>query len=383
MGMADRMWWRAEPFVDGGVAAFIAVIATFGTWAELGNASRSVPPGVPAYVLAVSASAVLVARRRHPVLVTLAALALIFGYHVMGYPGEAPGISLFIALYSVAAWGRTARALPLAIVLTGVASTVMLIEPHALSWNNPAVYGPTIGMLWVVVLGATVRRRRVDAEERVRQARAVAEADLRRRLTEDRLRIARELHDVLAHTISVIAIQGGLALDALDDSPEVARRAVLTMRGSAREALAELRAALSALRGEGDPAAPETPQPHLADLPALADSARAAGLSVEVDMDGTDTGVPPVVELTAYRIVQEALTNAVRHSGAASVWVALRREPDALRVEVSDDGRGLPDSPPTGMGLRGMRERAESLGGHLTLATRPGGGCRLEAELPL
>jgi signal transduction histidine kinase len=159
----------------------------------------------------------------------------------------------------------------------------------------------------------------------------------------------------------------------------VARRAVLTMRGSAREALGELRAALSALRGEALP----VPQRCLADLPALADSARAAGLSVEVDMDGADAEVPPAVELTAYRIVQEALTNAVRHAGAASVRVALRREPDLLRVEVSDDGRGLPADPPPGMGLRGMRERAESLGGRLTLAARAGGGTRVEAELPL
>jgi signal transduction histidine kinase len=381
--MADRAWWRAEPWVETVLAVFVAFLAAFGTWAELGNAPWPVPDGVPAYTLAVAACALLVFRRRKPVPVTLAILALVFAYHVMGYPGEALGIALFVALYSVAAWGRTAGSLPAAVTLTGAASTLMLIGPHPVSWSNPAVYGPTISMLCVVMLGATVRQRRVDAEERVRQARAVAEADMHRRLTEERLLIARELHDVLAHTISVIAVQGGLALDALDDSPELTRRAVLTMRGSAREALAELRAALTTLRGEGDPAAPPVPQPHLADLPDLAAAARAAGLAVEIDMDGTDAGVPPVVELTAYRIVQEALTNAVRHSGAESVWVGLRHEAGSLRVEVSDDGRGLPDQPATGMGLRGMRERAEALGGRLTLGSRAGGGCRVEAELPL
>jgi signal transduction histidine kinase len=374
-------WWRARPLTEAVLATFVAAFAVFGTSAELGHSSWQVANPPVGYVLAVAACAPLPLRRRHPVPVTLAVLALVFGYHLMGFPGEALGIALFVAVYSVAAYGGP-RSLPVAAALTVVAGAAPTIPPHAQSWSDPAVYGPTIGMLCVAILGGTVRQRRVDAEERVRQARAAATAEMHRRLTDERLRIARELHDVLAHTISVIAVQGGLALDALDDNPRLARTAVTTMRSSAREALAELRAALTALRG-GAETTGTAPQPHLRDLPTLADAARAAGLTVHLDLAAAPDGLLPAVELTAYRIVQEALTNVVRHAGAGSVWVCLRREAGALRVEVSDDGRGLSGQPDSGMGLRGMRERAEALGGRLTLGARDGGGCRILAVLPL
>ncbi|HKT05389.1 MAG TPA: histidine kinase [Rugosimonospora sp.] len=377
-----QAWWRRVPAVDGAIAAVVAVQATFGTWAELRGAGRPVPGAVPAYTLALAACAVLVWRRRHPVPVTLAALALTAAYHGTGYPGEALGLALFVGLYSVAAYGGP-RSLAVALGLTVVAAALPTLPPHGTPWNNPGVYGPAVGIACVTILGGTVRQRRVDAEERVRRAQSAAEAELRRRLTEERLRMARDLHDVLAHTISVIAVQSGLALDAMDDNPELVRQAVLTMRGSAREALAELRAALAMLRGEDGTPAPSMPQPRLSEVPALAAAAQSAGLAVHIDAEGTGAELPPLVELTAYRIVQEALTNAVRHSGAGSVWVRLRRDPDALRVEVSDDGHGLPARPTPGMGLRGMRERAESLGGQLTLGAREGGGCRILAELPL
>jgi signal transduction histidine kinase len=372
--------WRGERAADLAIVAVSALLAGFGTWAELARSPWEPPPAVVAYVLAFTAAAALMFRRRHAVAVALVVLALAFAYHVMDYPGGALAFALFPGTYTVAAYGRTWWSLAVAAALAVLSGVPPTLAPHAVSFTDPAVYGPVIGMVCLVILGASVRQRRLDAEERVRQAHAMAEADLRRRMTDERLRIARELHDVLAHTVSVIAVQGGLALDALDDSPEVARAAVLAMRTSAREALAELRAALAALRGEGD--AGTLPQPTLAELPGLAAAARAAGLAVELDIDGT-SGVPPAAELTAYRIVQEALTNAVRHSGAASVWVRLSRADGALRVEVSDDGRGLPGETSSGMGLRGMRERVESLGGHLTLGARDGGGARLLAVLPL
>ncbi len=371
-------WWRREALVEAVLAATVALTATFGVWDELANAPWPTPTPLPGYALTLAACGVLVFRRRRPVAVTVVALALLYGYHLAGYPGGAPALALFVAVYSVSAYGRDRWSLPVAIALTAAACAVPQIPPHPLPFSNAAVYGPTIGILSMAVLGATIRQRRLDAEERVRQAHAQAEAQTRQRLTDERLRIARELHDVLAHTISVIAVQGGLALDALDDNPELTRQAVQTMRSSAREALTELRAALAALRGEGDP----QPRAYLAEVPALAEAARAAGLVVEVDTGGTGE-LPPLHELTAYRIVQEALTNAVRHSGAGHAWVLVRRELGTLRVEVSDDGHGLPDEPASGMGLRGMRERVRALSGTLHLGAREGGGCRIVAELPL
>jgi signal transduction histidine kinase len=167
---------------------------------------------------------------------------------------------------------------------------------------------------------------------------------------------------------------------------------LLTMRGCAREALAELRVALHALRGDQHPEAGTLPQPRLAQLAGLTAQAESAGIRVHLSQPGADTpmpvdrSLPPVLELTAYRIVQEALTNAVRHSGAGNLWVQLCRDGTHLIVDVSDDGRGLPSGPGApgeGLGLRGMRERAESLGGTLHCGPSGRGGCRILARLPL
>jgi signal transduction histidine kinase len=288
---------------------------------------------------------------------------------------------LFVAFYSLAAYGTDRRSTIGALALCVVAYAVPLLPPQSWPVFSPALWGPAACFAWVSLLGASVRRRRLEAEERTRRAAATAEAQARERLTADRLRVARELHDVLAHTISVISVQSGVALDALDDDLPAVRGALHVIRGSTRQALAELRATLELLRAEADGVRPERPQPGLAQLAELVARAEAGGVVVE--FDGGDVGpLPPAVELTVYRLVQEALTNVLRHSGAGRAGVSLRRGDGTVTVEVVDDGRG-PAEAAAGFGLRGMAERVAAVGGELVTGAGADGGFRVRAELPV
>ncbi|MFJ9345402.1 sensor histidine kinase [Streptomyces sp. NPDC101237] len=228
------------------------------------------------------------------------------------------------------------------------------------------------------------------AGELYRTRRARAAAETRRAVAEERARIARDVHDVVAHTVSVMVIQASAAEDGFTDRPEQARQALRDIETVGRSALTELRWLLRAFRDDGPTAEPGAGPPGLARLDALADTARAAGLSVVVRRDGPGdaaAGPPAAVDLTAYRIVQEALTNVLRHAdGAGEVRVSVRLGAAAVDVEVVDDGRPRPRPrtavPGTGNGLTGMRERAALLGGSLRAGPLDGGGWRVHATLP-
>jgi signal transduction histidine kinase len=373
-------WWQRETTVEVAIAASVGVLTFAGVAGELAGVSWSTPPAAGAYALAAVTVATLVWRRRRPAVVATAVCALVAVYHLVGYPGLAPLAVLYVAVYSLAAYGATARSLAGAVALSGVAYVIPQVPPHRWPWSSAAVYAPVIGLLWVALLGAAVRRRRLDTEDRVRRAAAVAEAEVRQRLAEERLRIARDLHDVLAHTISVISVQGGNALDALDTDPHATREALGAIRTASRQALAELRAALGLLRADGPLL---HPQPDLGQVAELVAQAEATGLRVDLRMPDLD-GLSPVVGLTAYRVVQEALTNVVRHADAGSVVVSIRPDGEVLLVEVTDDGHGpAPGTGGAGLGLVGMRERAEALGGTVAAGPRPDGGYRVLATLPL
>jgi signal transduction histidine kinase len=205
-----------------------------------------------------------------------------------------------------------------------------------------------------------------------------------RQASEERLRIAQELHDVLAHNISLISVQAGVGLHLIDDHPDQARAALAAIKDASKEALAELRSVLDVLRREGD-AAPLVPAPRLAtDLDALVARASAAGVDVRVEVSGSERPLPPGVDRAAFRIAQEALTNVTRHAGGAAVTVLVGYGDDALTVQVDDDGPGsVANSGGSGRGITGMRERAAALGGRLDAGPRPGGGFRVRAWLPL
>jgi signal transduction histidine kinase len=233
-------------------------------------------------------------------------------------------------------------------------------------------------------IGAAARSRHLRAEqaelraEQVEAGRAAAE---REAALAERLRIARELHDIVAHALGVIAVQAGAAEAVMERDPDEARTTIASIRERARDSVVEMRGVLGVLResenGRG-------PQPTLHELPALVERARAGGLEVELVIEGPERSLAPSVELSAYRIVQEALTNVTRHARATHVSVRLRFEPHSLAIEVTDDGRGPDgDTRGSGLGLVGVRERATLLGGTFEAGPREGGGYALRAELPL
>jgi signal transduction histidine kinase len=250
-----------------------------------------------------------------------------------------------------------------------------------------------------VATGEVARGRRdylAEAERRAVEAERTREETARRRAGEERLRLARDLHDITANTIAVIAIQAGVAEEALQGCPEPAREAVRAIRASSRQALAELKATVATLR-EGEATAARGPLPSLDRLDELVAQARGVGVQVELAVAGTAGPLPPAVEVTAYRIVQEALTNVLRHAQATSATVQIHYRGDTLEVEVDDDGRGarpaapsraeggagVPASSDLGHGLTVMAERAAAVGGRLEAGPGPTGGFRVHARLPL
>lgn len=386
---------RHELLVDAALALPIAALAIGGTAGELVSATGPTPPPVGGYLIALAAAAALVWRRQRPAVVAVAVLAIAACYPLIGYSGWAPMLPMFVALFSLSAYGATQRALYGAFALCVITYLLPVLSTQGWSPWSPAVWAPPVGLVWVSLLGASTRRRRLAGEEHVRQVAEVAAAQARERMADERLQVARELHDVLAHTISVIAVQSGLAVDALDDDTDLTRRALGTIRASTKEALAELRATLALLRADSDgdaadgaAARPTRPQPRLADLRDLVAQTRAAGLTVTLSCDvggtagGDGAALSPAVELTAFRVVQESLTNVVRHANATSVAVDVRRRADQLYVAVADDGHG-PQGDHPGFGVRGMRERVAALGGTFVAGPGPERGYEVRAVLPL
>lgn len=395
MNLAGR-----RDYTEATLVAAVMAVALGGVWAELHYSPSRTPPPIGGYALALGAAASLTPRLRRPALAAALCLAFCYLYRASGYPGFAPGVLIFVACYTLA--NRRGLAFGLAPAL--LAWAVPALPPHPLSLTDFAVAMPAVGMALVALIGETNRRRRIEYEARVRESAATAEARMGRRIAQERLRIARELHDVLAHTISVVAVQSGVALDALGDSPEEARQALIAVRGAAKQALPELRAALELLRGEGEgdggsaddgagrigdaeggPRPQPAPQPGLGRLPDLVRQARESGFDTELEVGADLDSASPLLQLTAYRIVQEALTNVRKHAPAAHTRVTLRRENGLMSVDVLDDGRGASADAAAGgpgFGVRGMRERAESLGGRLEAAPRVEGGFAVRARLP-
>ncbi|GAA1953259.1 sensor histidine kinase [Kitasatospora viridis] len=294
-------------------------------------------------------------------------------------------ISVIFALYWVAV--TTDRATSWR---TGCASAAVLLLSGLLFRPGVERLAENLGVLgWTgaaIALGDALRSRRellLSYRERAERAERTKEAEAQKRVTEERIRIARELHDVVAHHITLVNAQAGVAHHLMRRDPEHAYQALERIRDTSRAALDELRATVGLLRGRDDGEEPREPTPGLADLPALLDSFRHAGLTVGLERGGPDGELPQLTELTAYRIIQEALTNTHKHAGAGAALVRLETGAAALTITVTDDGNGRGGGPGTGHGMIGMHERARSAGGTLSAGPRPGGGFRVHAELPL
>jgi signal transduction histidine kinase len=334
----------------------------------------------------VVAGGALCLHRRAPLVLLGLATAAMVVYTLREYPGGPVYVTTLVGMFAVSADRGPSRAwLPAAtatILLTGAAilrdydaGDNGLIHVLFVSWAVAAV-----------LLGGVARSRRLERaalEERARHLAETREEEARRRVVEERLRIARDLHDSVAHSLASIAVQAGVGAHVLDERPDDARAALLAIRQASAEALGDLRATLGMLRSD-EVGAPRDPGPGLAQLDALVAGSRSAGLPVEVVLDGAPTVMPLAVDVAAYRIVQESLTNVLRHAGPARASVELRFQPPWLEITVVDDGVGpSPSRGSTGHGLAGMRERAAALGGDLDAGSNPGGGFRVHARLPL
>jgi signal transduction histidine kinase len=331
-----------------------------------------------ALVLVLLGPAALAVRDRWPLIAVAVAMAAAGVYIGLGYPYGPVFVSVVVALFTAVQAGYRRSTWLLAALGYGGYLVATLFDPTPGPGPGAAHMALVAGWLAVVLaVSELVRTRR----ERVAELARAEEEEERRRLGEQRLRMAQELHDVLAHNISLINVQAGVALHLIDEQPDQARTALANIKEASRDALHELRTALDILR-HGD--APRSPAPRLADLDTLVAGVRAGGLDVRVERDGSPGPLPSAVELAAYRIVQEALTNVTRHAQAHAVTVRLGYG-DGVTVEVVDDGIGGAADIGTGgpgNGIAGMRERAAALGGSVEAGSLPGGGFRVVAHLP-
>jgi signal transduction histidine kinase len=328
------------------------------------------------WVLLVLGPVALVARRRYPVLVLWVTFATTLAPSGTGLTH----VSFIVAFFVAATAGKRYPAwLALALTFVWTIWLAPLIYDYAVPANDALALA---GWLLAVAIAAEATRIRA---ERVAATRASRQLDQRRHQSEERLRIARDLHDVIGHNISLINVQASMGLDLMDSQPEQARAALSAIKSASKEALEELRTMLTPLRGDDD-VAPRAPAPGLDSLSELIELTRAAGLTVEVKVIGTAPPLPAAVQLAAYRIIQESLTNVARHAGRVRVTVRVTYEDANVHVEIDDDGTARADGPAangTGSGITGMRERATALGGYLSAGSRPDGGFRVSARLPL
>jgi signal transduction histidine kinase len=368
--------------------AFDLALALVATTAELGqvNGASGSPTGA-AIVLAVVAGGALVLRRTSPLAVlatTLAASAAI-----VALDNDPSGVSVGIALYTTAALCERRVSLAALVATTAIAATGSAITTDTPGRETSATFGAIIvAMLSVGIwgLGAyaqTQRRYRRELEERAASAEREREQLARIAVHEERASIARELHDIVAHSVSVMLVGVRGARDVLRTAPDAADDTLARVERSGEQSLAELRRILALLR-EPQQTAESHPQPSLAELDELVASYRTAGLPARLEVIGEPMPLPSGVELSIYRIVQEALTNALKHSDPTNVTVTLAFRDSRLELEVVDDGTtATPDAATAGHGLIGMRERLALLGGELEIGPREGGGFRVAARLPV
>jgi signal transduction histidine kinase len=363
--------------------AILAGVLTALVLLEIGLTDRPMPVKLASGAFAVCVGLAASQRVRFPLLflglifATSAAVAVVgrtSGYH--GPDGVGMFGFLLLAVYSAAA--RTSgRGLRLAAAMTlGIFGADLAAElPSGIHPDAVVFFALMLGAPWIA--GRAVRQRRMsDRQLEHERARIAAAVD------EERARIARELHDVVAHSLSVMVLQARGGRRVLESAPADARDAFGSIETTGQQALAEMRRLLGLLRRNDEDLA-LAPQPSLRELDQLIGKVEAAGLPVQMTVEGERRDLPPGIELSAFRIVQEALTNALRHAGPTRARVILRYRPDALEVEVVDDGEGTGEAAGSGYGLIGMRERVAVYGGELDAGRRPEGGYALRVRLPL
>jgi signal transduction histidine kinase len=409
---AVRRWWRQVPVRDGVLALAVTAALLYGSYGEAHPSTLAYFHGghhlphtaAPAFILVAVACLALIWRRRWPVAVLGVSVAAATIYTLLGYVNGAVLVAPMVALYTVASQTAVRQAVSYGL------GTLAVLGLASISVNPLGPFGGGVEILpfmvaVVVVAGIAVANRRAYVDS----IRDRAEQDARRRLDEERLRIARELHDVVAHTMATINVQAGVAAHVLPTHPEAAAESLQAIKTASKEGLRELRAILNVLR-QADDADPTQPAPGTARLEDLIAGARRSGLETTFTVTGRPVPLPAAVDLAAYRIIQESLTNTIRHAGPATAAVSLGYHQDELRIDVTDTGRGQPATAGAGgkaaiagaggkaaiagaggkaaiagtggHGLAGMRERAAAVGGTVEAGPAPAGGFRVAARLP-
>ena len=358
-------------------ALAVAVFQLAGTIGASHNQPDRKSIDVIAVLLVLTGPAALAVRDRWPLVAATVAAAAADIYIGLGYPYGPIFVSVALALFSAIQFGRRRPSWIIAGAAYGGYVLATALDPRAndrAGWAHLTLVAGWVAV--VLVVSELVRTRREQFAERRR-----AEADEQRRQADERrLRVAQDLHDVLAHNISLINVQASVALHLIEEHPDQAGTALVNIKQASREALHELRSALDLLRDGDDGHAPRTPAPRLEDIDTLVAGVRSSGLDVRYELTPPSRPLPAAVELATYRIVQEALTNVTRHSGARTASVRIACDHD-IDIEITDDGRGGPAT--AGNGITGMRERAGALGGTLDAGPRPGKGFRVAAHLPV
>ena len=386
------------------LALFIVVMQVQGTVTRANGDPESVLRpladfGYLGYLLLVAGGAVVVVRRRWPVTVFVATALASLAYYALDFPDGPGWLGLFVAIYTLTALGDGRRSLVTAGVGIATLAPCWLIAaadvepPAAIGW----VFFRIGASVMSAALGESVRSRKfiaAEALERAELAERTREEQARARVDEERLRIAREVHDTVAHAIAIINVQSGVTAHVIDKRPERARETLLAIEQTSSRALQEMRAILGVLRDADDG---RVPHPGIGQIDELTTKAREAGLDVDFEATSPPPPVPSAIGSAVYRILQESITNVIRHAGPTRVTVALDYGADTVAVRVTDEGRreaalhtgkdrandGLagPDEP--GRGILGMRERCQLLGGELDAGPLPGGGFAVTARLPL
>ncbi|MFE2090259.1 sensor histidine kinase [Streptomyces sp. NPDC059460] len=328
------------------------------------------------YALLTVGGLALVARRRAPVAVLTATGLCAVGYQAAGF--DVPAVAYLFAVYAAVRAGHRIITVAASVAMLAVLPLAALASGLHDTGEAFAQARGALELAWLIAAGAAGEALR-QAEWRAEEAERTREETARRRADEERLRIARELHDSLTHQISVIKVQAEVAVHVARRRGEEVPEALLAIQEAGREASRELRATLQALRDDDT-----TPPRGLDHVPELVQRARTFGLDTTLTIEGQQHDVPAAVDRTVYRIVQESLTNIARHADATTASVRIDCRPDALAIRIDDDGKARPDTAPVpGVGLLGMRERITALGGRLRAEPRGGGGFTVQAELPV
>ncbi len=374
-----RLWQRVERFDAHVLDALLAVAFAVGAGAQY---LQEEPNNLPRLVPVIGTALPLAWRRRFPLASYLVQIAC--AILSQRQPVTVSLLAMFVGFYSVAVYSSHRRA-PFVVPVIGAVCLAIFVPfsyPAVPAWGLELVGG-----LAVSLAGNTVRQRQAQANalaERARQLERERELATQLALADERARVARELHDIVAHSVSVMVVQAGAARAVVGREPKRAVDALLAVESTGREALNELRRLLGLLTSETGAEPTLSPQPGLAELDRLVDRVGQAGLLVDLRVSGTPRPLPPGLDVTAYRILQEALTNAVKYASGARTAVVVEFEERELRLEVADSG-GASAGPMSnsGRGLIGMRERVAMFGGQLETARQADGGFAVRARLPL